>query len=135
MQTKYKLNAAFNNLRKQGFIARQNFSCCSSCAGYELASYVKELSPAKQAKVKGAITYTRQDGQDAFEDRSRRWPYHNRGPRTLLIGYGPIGVHGVGDFGLPTAEVGQALKAALEAEGLQVDWDGDPDKRIAVTVG
>ena len=121
MDSKTKLNAAFANLRKQGFIARQNFACCGSCAGYEISTYVKDLKPARQAKVKGAITYNRQDGQAAFG--------------RLYIGFGPVGVHGVGDFGLPAEEVGKALVEALTAQGLQVEWNGNPDERVKVTVG
>lgn len=124
MDNKAKLTAAFATLRKQGFIARQNFSCCGSCAGYEIAEYVKELSPARQAKVKGAITYNRQSAENAFHPR---W-----GNGHLYIGFGPVSVHEVGQFGLPTVEVGNALKAALEEQGLTVEWDGDPDKRIGV---
>ena len=30
------LNKAFRELRKNGFIARQNFSCCQSCGSYEI---------------------------------------------------------------------------------------------------
>ena len=122
-----KLNAAFKNLRKQGFIARQSFSCCSSCAGYKIATDVKEMKEAKRAKVKGWVFYTRQDVARPRE----RWSYRG-GTQRLFLAYGPVSVHEVGDFGLPTVEVGQAIKAALEEQGLKVEWDGDPNKRIEV---
>ncbi len=124
MTDKDKLNAAFKNLRKQGFIAKQNFQCCNSCAGYEIATQVKEMPEAKRAKVKGVVTYNRQSTERAFHPR---W-----GNGHLLITYGPVTVDEVGEFGLPTVEVGNALKAALEEQGLKVKWDGNPDSCIGV---
>lgn len=35
---KQRVNAIFRNLRKAGFIAKQNFACCSSCGHYELGT-------------------------------------------------------------------------------------------------
>ncbi len=32
---------AFTALRKQGFIARVNFSCCTGCASYELSEMAR----------------------------------------------------------------------------------------------
>jgi hypothetical protein len=32
------LNRAFRDLNKNGFIAKQNFSCCQSCGSYEIAN-------------------------------------------------------------------------------------------------
>ena len=112
------LTAAFAALRKQGFIARQRFSCCSGCAGSELATYVGEMPAAKRAKVRGVVFYTRQD----FANKSK----------FLHIKYGPVDSAKVGKVGLPTVEVGQAVFEALRAAGLNPEWDGSPDKTIIV---
>ena len=39
---KPELLKVFKELRKQGIVARTNFSCCGSCGSYELYEYIKE---------------------------------------------------------------------------------------------
>ena len=117
-----KITLAFRSLRKEGFIARQRFLCCGSCAGSAVATQVGEMPKARRDKVRGLVFYTRQDDGNAFDRRG-----HFTG---LYLAYGQIHVHEVGDVGLPTVEVGQALVKALEAQGLKVEWDGSPDTKI-----
>jgi hypothetical protein len=50
------LNSAFRILRKQGVFAKQNFSCCQSCAWAEISSM-----PVVPENI---VFYHRQDGQD-----------------------------------------------------------------------
>lgn len=130
--SKQKLSAAFKALRKAGFIAKQSFSCCGSCAGYDIATQVKEMTPAKQAKVKGTVFYTRQDAANLRGDE-RRWPYRG-GSSKLFLAYGPVSVHEVGEFGMPTEAAGQAVVEALKASGLEVEWSGSPDEKIVVVL-
>lgn len=111
-----RITAAFAALRKQGFIARQHFSCCSSCASYELCEKVSEMPAAKRAKVKGVVFTTRQD----------------RGARTLYIKHGPLETTKWGTIGLSEQEVGQHLFDALIAQGLDPQWDGNPRNCIEV---
>ena len=132
MDTKEKRNAAFRDLRKAGFIAKQNFSCCGSCAGYEIAAQVKEMSEAKRARVQGTVFYTKQDAA-RMRDSGRGWSYRP-GSNKLFLAYGPVSVHEVGEFGVPVTESGYLIKAALEKQGLQVEWDGDPVKKIGVVL-
>jgi hypothetical protein len=126
-----KLTAAFKILRAQGFIARQSFSCCSSCAGYEIATDVGKMPESRRAKIKGCVFYTRQDARDVDAQMRRRW---NKDRPVLYIAYGPISVHEQGDFGLPAAECGKLVTEALRAEGLGIEWDGNPNTKIRVTL-
>ena len=54
--------AAFKAVRKHGIVARMHFSCCGSCASYELS----EKYPGK-----GRIFYSRQH-EDAFQPPTGR---------------------------------------------------------------
>lgn len=112
-----KLNQAFSSLRKQGFIARQRFMCCGSCASAELCNQVEKMSEKRRAKVKGVVFTTRQD----------------RG-RTLFIKHGPLETTGCGTIGLTEGEVGRLVYEALAHQGLQPKWDGNPRSCIEVQV-
>lgn len=57
------LNAAFRDLRKQGFIAKQNFLCCQGCAWSQIHRDHPGL--ADDANV---IFYHKQDTDAAKED-------------------------------------------------------------------
>lgn len=120
---KGRLNTAFSSMRRQGLIARQNFSCCGSCAGYELATKVTEMPAARRAKVAGCAFYTRQTWGN-FEG--------SRNPQGITINYGQLGTQAHGQVGLPTEAVGQVVAKCLEEAGLTVEWDGDPNRTIYV---
>jgi hypothetical protein len=123
MNTYEQIKTAFANLRKQGYIARRSFMCCSGCAGCAIANQVEAMPEAKRAKVRGAVFFTKQDAE-SFND-------HRRG--NLMIRYGRVKTQ-VGDFGDDTADVGKALCSALAAAGVAFDWDGDPDTCVEVAV-
>ena len=52
-----RIGKAFAALRRQGYIARQNYLCCGTCAGAAIATDIKE----KRLKPRGAVFYTKQD--------------------------------------------------------------------------
>jgi hypothetical protein len=125
-----KLNQAFALLRKQGFIARQNFSCCQSCAGCEIANKVSaNLDKGMDPKAfKGCVFYTKQDGE-ALKPYGR----HNQDRFThMYLSYGPVDTDKHGSQGLNSKEVGQALLQVLTSVGIEVEWDGNENTRIAV---
>lgn len=124
LQYKARLNDAFARMRKAGLIARQSFWCCQSCAGYDLATKVKELPAAKRAQFQGCAFYTKQDAQDM----TGRYSRHFKG---LHVAYGPVEADGK-EYGRPTVAVGGIVKACLEEAGLEVEWNGSPDQRIFV---
>ena len=114
-----RLNRAFAALRKQGLLARQNFLCCGSCAGYALTEDAVART-RKGKKVNGCVFYHRQDTERFLTGD------------TLFLGYGPLDSTELGTIGLTTREVGTLVVAALEAEGLEPHWDGNPDTRISL---
>ena len=70
-----KITSAFKALRKHGYTARQNFSCCSSCAWSELAD---------QGKDEKVVFYNRQSGA-ALRGVDRRRFRHS--PQVLYLNW------------------------------------------------
>jgi hypothetical protein len=123
---KSRLTTAFELMRKEGLMARQSFMCCRNCAGYDLATRVKLMSQMKKESLKGCAFYTKQD--KVPREDSREFRFFDG----LYVSYGPLGVSGEKDYGLPTKECGDLVKSCLEKAGLEVEWDGDPSTRIFV---
>lgn len=120
-----RISDAFRRLRKRGLIARQNFSCCGNCAGYEIATYITHAinhGMSRQA-VAGCVFYTRQDTVAL-----------RRGRGHMYLSYGPLETKDLGTVGLPTIEVGQIICTVLRESGIKYEWDGNPDTRIAIDV-
>jgi len=111
----------FVELRKRGYLARMDFSCCGSCAGYELATKATELKD-KGKTVEGCAFYHHQD-ETRYQDSGR-----------LFIRFGHLGTERYGDLGKPTEEAGKEIVALLSATAVkhtdasgrtvQVEWDG-----------
>jgi hypothetical protein len=120
MIDKQKLNVAFALMRQAGLIARQNFSCCGSCAGYDIAQHVTKMPAKKRAKVTGVCTYNRQDAVRL-----------DRGG-DLHLGFGSVNTQAHGSVGLPTAQVGRLVTLCLAQAGLSYEWDGEASRRILV---
>lgn len=120
MIDKAKLNVAFSLMRKAGLAARQNFSCCSSCAGYALTQSVEDKPAKKRSKIQGTCFYHRQDaaGLLAGDD--------------LMLRYGPLNSEKHGQIGLETVEVGRLVVACLADAGLDYEWSGNPSECITV---
>lgn len=113
MTDKDKVKAAFKALRKIGYIARQNFLCCSGCANAQLANEVEakggDLETAKHV-------YYHQQCNDAFRDK--------RDDLTPDL-HGVLFIHWQGD--------GVEIVRALREQGLDAIWpDGDSGRCIEV---
>lgn len=111
-----KVTAAFKQLRSQGVIARQSFSCCEGCGSGELATLVNNAR-AKGKNIKGGVFYHQQDTQS----------FKRYG--VVYIGFGSAKDN-------PSDEeevmVGTLLSNALKAQGLTVVWDGSSATRVLV---
>lgn len=107
---------AFQELRRLGYLARMNFWCCSTCAGYALGQ-MWDKKPTK----KGAIYFHRQNEEYYWE--SGRLHIHYFGGRT-------------GDNGeeatRKTKEVGEAIVNTLVKRGITYRWNGSSDRAIEV---
>lgn len=120
MIDKDKLNKAFSLMRKAGLMARQNFSCCSSCAGYALAKAAVDQPAKKRAKIQGTCFYHRQDADNL------------RDGHDLMLRYGPLDTEEHGQIGLETVEVGRLVVDCLAVAGLNYEWSGNPRECITV---
>lgn len=120
MIDKDKLNHAFRQMRHAGLVARQNFSCCGSCAGYELTTDIVAMPVKKRAKVKGVCFYHRQDNDRLVHGKD------------LYLGFGPVDSEELGQIGLETVQVGRLVTSCLTLAGLAWEWDGTASQRILV---
>jgi hypothetical protein len=130
-----KLNEAFKQFRRAGLVARQNFLCCSGCAGYKIATDIEKMIDAGKPRPKGTVFYHRQDGE-ALRDRPSR-SFESRQvaeDRTMCLRYGPVDTQKHGEIGEPAIEVGRLVCAILADVGIGYDWSGDPDKCINISV-
>lgn len=116
---KEAVNEAFVEMRKQGLLARQNFECCSSCAGYALTTLAVERV-TKGAKIEGCCYYHRQDAER----------FENGGD--LMLQYGQIESQEVGAIGRSTLEVGVMVCDILKKVGLLFKWNGKEESCIEV---
>lgn len=111
-QFKAQLTELFGRVKaKTGAIARQNFSCCGSCASYELSEKAK---PGQ-----AFLFYHRQDAQGLPSCK-------------VNLAYGIK----VGDDEWEQKAVEFAIKVRDEAVkvGLEVVWDGTSQQRLFVSL-
>lgn len=101
---------AFKTLGKANILAKANYRCCNGCASAGL-----EEAAARADKPLLGAAYWHEQADDHLADGGDLW-----------VGY--FDLHG----GERTAAVGEAVAAALRAEGLTVEWDGDGGKKICV---
>lgn len=129
---KARLTKAFRELRREGFIARQNFACCGSCASYEIAKSVSDKIDAglpEEQHPMGCVFYSRQDNE-AFAERDRRW----RGTDDfyLYLKYGAVHTHKHGAIGHQDVRVGEQVRYECERAGLWVEWSGSDDDCVCI---
>jgi uncharacterized protein (DUF169 family) len=106
---KLQVNAAFRALRKAGYLAEQNYWCCSTCA------YAGGEKEAKEAGKKGFVFYNAQDFE-FFKETGE-----------VCIQFAHL------DEDIDAQwKMGQEVAEALEAAGLNVKWDGDPATALLV---
>lgn len=122
-EMKERLGRAFRAMRKAGLLARQNFECCSSCAGYAISQRAEDLiSSGKKKKedIKGCCFYHAQDNDDLVMGNA------------FYLAYGPMGTQKYDTVGLPNEQVAEIIIKCLKDEGIEIEWDGSGDTRIFV---
>jgi hypothetical protein len=120
MNTKQKLDKAFEMMSAAGLLAEQNFMCCGSCAGYELSTQAATILKEEDRRVAGCVFY---HGQDA-ENRNHGNDFYLR--------YGPLHTTEHGTIGESTEAVGCMVIGALTLAGVEHEWDGDPNHAIVI---
>ncbi|WP_405015892.1 hypothetical protein OHV05_01360 [Kitasatospora sp. NBC_00070] len=104
-----RLSRAFATLQRAGITARENFTCCRNCGQSEIGG---EGGP----DARGFVYFHTQCTDSAAAGQG------------LMLLYG-----GFDGSSATTAAIGHEVVAALEAVGLPVEWDRDPDRAITVT--
>lgn len=114
MRDMAKLIAAFADLNDEGIITLHNHLCCGNCAATDIGVCYGKFSPEEKARWMGAVYYHEQAAEDAVEGGD------------LALGYGSLSVGS-------SEAIGEKLVEALRARKLNVEWDGDPRKKVFVT--
>jgi len=109
-----RIDKAFAALETKGIVARQNFTCCQTCGNAEIGDEIEEF--ARKSKPIGYTYYHMQDTESACEDGS------------LYLAYGSVG--GTDE---DAVRIGNTIRDTLTDHGLNVEWNGQLDKRICIT--
>ena len=113
------LTKAFKLIRKQKIIARQNFSCCGSCASYDIGASITEKRNLGKKLPIGAVFYSRQ-GEEQFKRTGK-----------VYLNFMPADSSLKGDeHDEETKKVGLIVTDTLRSVGLNVVWNGDSHMTI-----
>jgi len=129
-EVKTLLTKAFRVLRgkEHRMIARQSFSCCRNCAGYELAEMIETRIKKGTIDPKtfgGSVFYTKQSKMiEGGGWRTTRF-------YDVYLSFGPVEVDEV-EYGPDTKKVGETIVKVFEDLGVPYEWSGDPNTCIKV---
>lgn len=121
-RTSETLSKAFADLNRQGFIAREDYECCSGCGGGAITGEAEEIVRRTQKNPLGACFYHRQDAESRDEGRN------------FYLTFGDLNSQKLGHMGLSTEEVGKRVVETLKKYGIGFEWSGDPEQRIEILV-
>lgn len=110
-----RLDAAFAELEMQGILAKQNYSCCQTCANAEINIEIEERIEDGQ-HVDGYVYYHAQDTEGAVDGDG------------MYLAYGGC------DGPESTLRIAHIAVEVLSRHGLKVRWDEDVAKRIFVDI-
>jgi predicted esterase len=116
-----RLDRAFTTLQGAGIVARQDFADCGTCGGTEIQDAMEAQAMRGQA-VRGYAFFHQQDTDAAID-----------GSGDIYLSYGARVPDGEG-YEAAAVAIGREVAATLQAEGLEVDWDGSLDRRIGVGI-
>ena len=112
---RHRVQEAFGELRKIGFIAKSNFSCCMSCAVAELSEF------AGKRRRNRAVYWHRQDEE------------HFRKTAELFLRFCYLPPKGIeGETTALETQIGEQVAAALRIARLDIDWNGKPNTSIRI---
>ena len=119
IMTKTNFAYAFEEMRKQGILAKHNFQCCVDYSGPAIVTEAAKLVE-QGVEVKGCCFYTQQDNKV------------KRKGLDFFLSYGCLLDENCGEMGLATDVVGRLVVRCLAKYGVGYAWDGDPESRILV---
>ena len=112
------LRDLFKALRKDGFRARMNFTCCTGCGSYEISE-----NPPKFG-VTPYVFYHHQNTDDMHDGKALHLSY---GYTTTVLKDAPPQLEEV-----LMGWIGRLICRQAMALGLGVDWDGSPRTKVMV---
>jgi hypothetical protein len=126
---KERVSDLFSKLRKAGIVAKQNFRCCSTCAGYELANTLAPMTPVCFYHGQDAEVWTRRLmlGSVPMPDLGDDRVLH------LRYGFTDKAEYNISATPAQTAALGMFIARLAHDCGLGVMWDRDPAKTICLT--
>lgn len=113
------LTSSFEELNRQGILARHNYHSCHRNAGIAITNEAEKLVDHGTV-VLGCCFYTRKD----FRQRQRG--------RNFCLTYGPMNSRRYGPIGHPADEVGETICRCLKKFGVDYVWDGDGRSKIMI---
>jgi hypothetical protein len=113
-----RLEAAYAALNDTGIIPRHNFTCCGTCGGAEIG-YEIEDAQERGSEVQGYVFYHQQDTESAIDGHGLYFNYGAADPNSSDADH---------------VAIGQKLADALSAAGLKVDWNGQLNQRVGVSL-
>lgn len=99
-----QVQRAFRQLRASGYLARANYLCCNSCAGYALADQASALKD-KGRDVRGVVFYHQQN-----RDQLRRG-------HDLFLSFGSVDTDKHGEIGIPTEQTWVETVVSINSVG------------------
>jgi hypothetical protein len=138
-----RLAAAFDDLSSHGLVGRMNFTCCQTCGTTEIDDERSPLEGAAEGEypfAEWAYTFFHQQDAERLADQDAllMLTYSSWRPAPDL----DVELLERAKAGDPAAReevvretdavVGRQVHAALVAAGLEVEWNGEPGRRIAV---
>ncbi len=111
-----RLSAGFEQLERQGIVARQDFSCCGNCGVGEIWQAIEAGRDAGRT-VRGYTFFHMQDTDGAVDGEG------------LHLNYGSVE-----EGEEPALAIGREIVSTLERHGLGCRWDGTWEKRIFVSL-
>lgn len=138
-----RLRLAFEELQADGVVARMNFTCCNTCGTNEIDDERTPVDVGEGYRFReSAYTFFHQQDADRLAEM----------PATLYLTYSAwraatdvdpalLAAARAGDesaraqvVASTDRRVGERVVAALRHQGLDVDWDGNPQQRLAISV-
>jgi hypothetical protein len=108
------LEQAFEDLEKQGIVARENWTCCQTCGHAEIGEEMEEAQEDDEDRpVIGYTFYHQQDTDSAVEGAG------------VMLAYGSVSEEN-------TLDVPKKIVETLSRHGLKVKWDGTLKERILI---
>lgn len=109
---KRALRRAFKEMRQQGIIAEEDWTCCMSCGVAEMRAVADECPPHLREPI-GYCFYHAQDAENLAETGD------------AMLAFGSFG-EGDGE----DVQIGRMVLDCLTRAGVAVEWDGSERHRI-----